>query len=245
MPTLAKAGIQPSIPTRPGYVPGLYFATAPRAGSGASALPPAVQARRSIPTKGVPSAKGKLKRITPSIPTAPGARGRLPRVLVALATAGMGQSIPTNPVGRVIAPASPGPQAVESPEKLALDAAVANELARQAEGGYTQGEADARRVPTEAVAEANIVTAGAGGNAGAGRVERPSWRQSEKDAAKDFSEYKPQVSYKKMSDGTIQQVPYGTKGSVRPDYYRSGYSIDKKITILQRQAAEEISSEIL
>ena len=113
-------------------------------------MPPAVQARRSIPTKGVPSANRQLKRITPSIPTAPGARGRLPRVLVALATAGMGQSIPTNPVGRVAAPASTGPRAVETPQKLALDAAVANELARQAEQGYTQGGPDARRMHGEA-----------------------------------------------------------------------------------------------
>ena len=144
-PSPAKAGIQPSIPTRPGYVPGLYFATAPRAGSGASALPPAVQAQRSIPTKGMPAAKGRLRRVTPSIPTAPGARGRLPRVLVALATAGMGQSIPTNPVGRVAAPASIGPRTVETPQKLALDAAMANELARGAKREYTQGNSLEKR----------------------------------------------------------------------------------------------------
>ncbi len=75
----------------------------------------------------------------------PGVRGRLPRALAAVATAGMGQSIPTNPVRRVAAPASRGQRAVEPPEKLALDAAVANELARQAEQGYTQGGPDARR----------------------------------------------------------------------------------------------------
>ena len=113
-------------------------------------MPPAVQAQRSIPTKGMPAAKGRLRRVTPSIPTAPGARRRLPRVLVALATAGMGQSIPTNLVGRVAAPASTGPRAVETPQKLALDAAVANELARQAEQGYTQGGPDARRTHGEA-----------------------------------------------------------------------------------------------
>ena len=44
--------------------------------------------------------------------------------------------------------------------------------------------------------------------------KRPHHRQSEKDVGKDLgSEYKPQVSYK---DG--EQVPYGTKGSTRPDY---------------------------
>lgn len=31
-----------------------------------------------------------------------------------------------------------------------------------------------------------------------------------------------------MPDGTIQEVPYGTKGSVRPDYYKAGHSVDIK-----------------
>jgi hypothetical protein len=57
---------------------------------------------------------------------------------------------------------------------------------------------------------------------------RPSWRQSEIDAAKDFPDYTPQVSYKKMPNGTIQEVPYGTSGSVRPDYYKPGHSVDIK-----------------
>lgn len=63
---------------------------------------------------------------------------------------------------------------------------------------------------------------------GTGKAERPSWRQSEIDAAKDFSDYKPQVSYMKIADGTPEQVSYGTKGSTRPDYYKSGYSVDIK-----------------
>ena len=71
----------------------------------------------------------------------------------------MGQSIPTNLVGRVAAPASTGPRAVETPQKLALDAAVANELARQAEQGYTQGEMDARSMPEETGARSKAAVA--------------------------------------------------------------------------------------
>ncbi|MEG0314845.1 MAG: hypothetical protein RR646_06260 [Erysipelotrichaceae bacterium] len=59
-------------------------------------------------------------------------------------------------------------------------------------------------------------------------IERPSWRQSELDAAKDFPDYSPQKSFNKMPDGTIQEVAYGTKGSVRPDYYKTGHSVDIK-----------------
>ena len=57
---------------------------------------------------------------------------------------------------------------------------------------------------------------------GSGSI-RPSWRQSELDAAKDFSEYAEQKSF---ING--QEVPYGTKGSVRPDLYKKGSSIDVK-----------------
>ena len=55
------------------------------------------------------------------------------------------------------------------------------------------------------------------------KVSRPTWRQSELDAAKDFPEYKAQKSFINR-----QEVPYGTRGSVRPDYYKSGHSIDIK-----------------
>ena len=58
-------------------------------------------------------------------------------------------------------------------------------------------------------------------------IKRPTWRQSEKDAAKDFPEYREQVSFKK-EDGIVKEVPYGTKGSVRPDLYKEGHSIDIK-----------------
>ena len=58
-------------------------------------------------------------------------------------------------------------------------------------------------------------------------IKRPTWRQSEKDAAKDFPEYREQVSFKK-EDGIVKEVPYGTKGSVRPDLYKEEHSIDIK-----------------
>ena len=46
---------------------------------------------------------------------------------------------------------------------------------------------------------------------------------SELDAAKDFPDYDAQKSF---ING--EEVPYGTKGSVRPDYYKDGYSVDIK-----------------
>lgn len=52
---------------------------------------------------------------------------------------------------------------------------------------------------------------------------RPSWRQSEIDARQDFAGYREQVSFK---DGV--EVPYGTKGSVRPDFYKKSISVDIK-----------------
>jgi cell division protein ZapA (FtsZ GTPase activity inhibitor) len=79
--------------------------------------------------------------------------------------------------------------------------------------------------PAPKVKDAVFSSEGAGG---AKMVERPSWRQSELDAATDFPDYSAQKSFKKMPDGTVQEVPYGTKGSVRPDYYKSGSSVDIK-----------------
>lgn len=58
---------------------------------------------------------------------------------------------------------------------------------------------------------------------GTDSIKRPSWRQSELDAAKDFPEYLEQKSF---ING--EEVPYGTKGSVRPDLYKEGFSIDVK-----------------
>ncbi|QTD39543.1 ribonuclease YeeF family protein [Sporosarcina sp. Te-1] len=52
---------------------------------------------------------------------------------------------------------------------------------------------------------------------------RPSWRQSEIDVEKDLPEYNAQKSFK---DG--KEVPYGEKGSSRPDLYQTGHSIEVK-----------------
>ncbi|WP_142385324.1 pre-toxin TG domain-containing protein [Bacillus sp. UMB0728] len=52
---------------------------------------------------------------------------------------------------------------------------------------------------------------------------RPSWRQSEIDVENDFPEYNAQKSFK---DG--KEVPYGEKGSSRPDLYQTGHSIEVK-----------------
>uniref|UniRef100_UPI003F75E2B0 hypothetical protein n=1 Tax=Streptococcus ruminantium TaxID=1917441 RepID=UPI003F75E2B0 len=54
-------------------------------------------------------------------------------------------------------------------------------------------------------------------------VERPSWRQSEVDVGKDFPGYEPQKSFLNGNE-----VPHGTKRSVRPEYYKAGHSIEVK-----------------
>lgn len=58
-----------------------------------------------------------------------------------------------------------------------------------------------------------------------GTPVRPTWRQSEIDVGAQLESqgYKPQISFK---DGA--EVPYGTKGSVRPEYYREGASVEVK-----------------
>ena len=58
---------------------------------------------------------------------------------------------------------------------------------------------------------------------GGASASRPTWRQSELDAAADFPDYDAQKSF---ING--EEVPYGTKGSVRPDYYKAGFSVDIK-----------------
>ena len=60
-------------------------------------------------------------------------------------------------------------------------------------------------------------------NVGISTTSRPTWRQSELDAATDFPDYDAQKSF---ING--EEVPYGTKGSVRPDYYKAGFSVDIK-----------------
>ncbi|EAC5323005.1 hypothetical protein KV68_11445 [Listeria monocytogenes] len=53
--------------------------------------------------------------------------------------------------------------------------------------------------------------------------KRPSWRQSEIDAELDYKGYGSQKSF---LNG--KEVPYGTKGSSRPELYRQGHSIEVK-----------------
>lgn len=64
---------------------------------------------------------------------------------------------------------------------------------------------------------------GGSGIGGGTPTSRPTWRQSELDAATDFPDYDAQKSF---ING--EEVPYGTKGSVRPDYYKDGFSVDIK-----------------
>ena len=52
---------------------------------------------------------------------------------------------------------------------------------------------------------------------------RPTWRQSEKDFGRRFPDYFPQVSFKDR-----MEVKWGTKNSVRPDYYKPGESVEVK-----------------
>ncbi len=60
-------------------------------------------------------------------------------------------------------------------------------------------------------------------NCGKKPAKRPSWRQTEKDIESDYEEYDKQTSF---IGG--KEVKYGTKGSVRPDVYKKGHSIDAK-----------------
>ncbi|MBF2456558.1 hypothetical protein [Listeria welshimeri] len=53
--------------------------------------------------------------------------------------------------------------------------------------------------------------------------KRPSWKQAETDALSDFPEYEAQKSF---LNG--KEVPYGTKGSTRPDLFKLGSSIEVK-----------------
>lgn len=53
---------------------------------------------------------------------------------------------------------------------------------------------------------------------------RPTWQQSEEDALKMYPGYRKQVSFNANGD----EVKYGTKGSVRPDLYKTGSSVEVK-----------------
>ena len=62
---------------------------------------------------------------------------------------------------------------------------------------------------------------------------RPSWRQSELDVAKDYPNYAEQKSFLNGQD-----VPYGTKGSIRPDFYKTSKSIDVKNYNLEKETGK-------
>jgi hypothetical protein len=66
-----------------------------------------------------------------------------------------------------------------------------------------------------------------------GESGRPSWRQSEQKAGEGLEGYQQQTSFK---DG--EKVPYGTKGSVRPEYYKPGHSIEVKNYDVQTPAGK-------
>ena len=75
---------------------------------------------------------------------------------------------------------------------------------------------------------------------GSGSVPRPTWRQSELDAVNDFPNYSTQKSF---IDG--KEVPYGTKGSVRPDFYTNGSSIDiKNYNVTTSSGRSKLASNI-
>lgn len=54
-------------------------------------------------------------------------------------------------------------------------------------------------------------------------AQRPTWRQSEIDGILDYPDHEAQLSFKNG-----KRVPYSTKSSVRPDFYREGSSVDYK-----------------
>lgn len=53
---------------------------------------------------------------------------------------------------------------------------------------------------------------------------RPTWRESEEYALNMYSAFRPQVSF----DQSRNEVPYGTKGSIRPDGYAKNSSLEVK-----------------
>ena len=54
-------------------------------------------------------------------------------------------------------------------------------------------------------------------------ISRPTWGQSELDVGKDYEGYDAQKSFINGEEG-----PYGTKGSVRPEFYKNGHSVEVK-----------------
>ena len=100
---------------------------------------------------------------------------------------------------------------------LAAQTAAINGLLESGEGAEIAKSAEGlERAETAETVKGLAVESGT-------ETSRPTWRQSELDAAKDFPDYDAQKSF---ING--EEVPYGTKGSVRPDYYKDGYSVDIK-----------------
>jgi RHS repeat-associated protein len=69
-------------------------------------------------------------------------------------------------------------------------------------------------------------------------TERPSWQQSEKDVLSSTT-FEIQKSFKNG-----KEVPYGTKGSVRPEGYSVGTSIEVKNYTLNKQGINNLVNNI-
>ena len=93
-------------------------------------------------------------------------------------------------------------------------------------GDASEAARDAGRASDAAGAGRGSGAADAGPRSGsAPEGDRPSWRQSETDTYDEYRGrgYEEQRSFK---DG--EEVPYGTKGSSRPELYKEGSSIEVK-----------------
>lgn len=65
----------------------------------------------------------------------------------------------------------------------------------------------------------------------ASAMGRPSWRESEKAFAPDYSEasgYREQVCFKKDSNGNVVNANWGESGSIRIDFYKSNHIVEIK-----------------
>ncbi|CBJ49649.1 hemagglutinin repeat-containing protein [Ralstonia solanacearum] len=97
------------------------------------------------------------------------------------------------------------------PPAASPGAVLVNSGARQAASASLSVTAD---TPPNAIASSSGDSDGNTGSNDSNTAKRPTPRQSENDAGAGLGpDYKPQVSYK---DGEV--VPYGSKGSVRPDW---------------------------
>lgn len=86
----------------------------------------------------------------------------------------------------------------------------------------------------------NTDTTTSGDSISISNKKRPSWRKSEIDGRDNFPGYTEQKSF----NGT-KEVKYGTKGSVRPDFYKQGFSVDiKNYNIQTVQGRSNLSRNI-